>query len=211
MTKLSFRKVSLTKFHLRLSSEILPPFCSGGKWVKKSSWIENFYFTEFHISYYECQRGIRKLLLFCSWSLTYLLWPGDPIWRRWTRSIFVQAMACRHFGANPLLYPILNYCQLDHQEHTSVKFQSIWLNKLSRNCIFKCRLQNVNCVQIWMCLNVFDGKVVSLTVFNHQWGYWCSSLSQPSTHSSDRNSITSFIIDMICLPVWHFAHNWLTA
>ena len=33
-------------------------------------------------------------------------------------------MACRLFGAKPLSKPILGYCQLDHEEQTSVKFLS---------------------------------------------------------------------------------------
>ena len=33
-------------------------------------------------------------------------------------------MTCRLFGAKPLPEPMLNYCQLDHEEQTSVKFES---------------------------------------------------------------------------------------
>ena len=42
--------------------------------------------------------------------------------RQWMGSAVVQIMACRLFGAKPLYEPMLNYCQLDHWEQTSVKF-----------------------------------------------------------------------------------------
>ena len=41
--------------------------------------------------------------------------------RQWIRSVLVQIMACRLFGAKPLSKPMLGYCQLDPQEQSSVK------------------------------------------------------------------------------------------
>ena len=39
-------------------------------------------------------------------------------------------MACRLFGAKPLPEPMLAYCQLDHWEQISVKFE---LEKIQEN------------------------------------------------------------------------------
>ena len=41
--------------------------------------------------------------------------------RRWTGSPLFQVMACRLFGEPE---PLLTYCQMDHEEQTSVKFES---------------------------------------------------------------------------------------
>ena len=51
-------------------------------------------------------------------------------------------MACRLFGAKPLSKPMLGYCQLDHQEQTSVKFKMKYKTFHSRKCIWKYRLRN---------------------------------------------------------------------
>ena len=40
--------------------------------------------------------------------------PSAACMRRWTGSGLVQIMACRLFGAKPLLKPMLTYCHLDH-------------------------------------------------------------------------------------------------
>ena len=48
--------------------------------------------------------------------------PSAAYMRQWTGPALVQIMACRLFGAKPLSKPMLGYCQLDHQEQTSVKF-----------------------------------------------------------------------------------------
>ena len=42
--------------------------------------------------------------------------------RQYILPTLVLKMACRLFGAKPLSEPILPYCQLDHEEHISVKF-----------------------------------------------------------------------------------------
>ena len=39
--------------------------------------------------------------------------PSAAYMRRWTGSALVEVMACRRFGAKPLLEPMLAYCQLD--------------------------------------------------------------------------------------------------
>ena len=51
-------------------------------------------------------------------------------------------MACRLFGAKPLLEPMLAYCQLDPWEQISVKFESKYKTFHSEECIWKCRLWN---------------------------------------------------------------------
>ena len=57
------------------------------------------------------------------------------------RFTLVQIMACLLFGDNPLSEPMMVYCQLDPEEHISMKlylkFKSFYLQK----CIWKCRLQ----------------------------------------------------------------------
>ena len=50
--------------------------------------------------------------------------PSAAYMRQWIGSALVQRMACRLFGAEPLSKPMLGYCQLNPQEHISVKFQS---------------------------------------------------------------------------------------
>ena len=54
----------------------------------------------------------------------------------------VQLMACRLVGAKPLPDLILEYCWLDPEEQTSMKFQSILVHFHSRKCIWKCHLGN---------------------------------------------------------------------
>ena len=51
-------------------------------------------------------------------------------------------MSCRLDGAKPLSKPMLEYCQLDPKEQTSMKFQSEFKHFHSRKCTSKCRLQN---------------------------------------------------------------------
>ena len=43
--------------------------------------------------------------------------------RRRTRSILFQVIPGRVFGAKALTEPMLDYCQVDIQEQTSVKFE----------------------------------------------------------------------------------------
>ena len=67
--------------------------------------------------------------------------PSAAYMRWWTGSALVQVMACRLVGAKPSLKPMLVYCQLDHQEQTSMKFESKYKIFHSRKCIWKCRLR----------------------------------------------------------------------
>ena len=47
---------------------------------------------------------------------------SDAYMRQYILPTLGLKMACRLFGAKPLSEPILPYCQLDHEEHISVKF-----------------------------------------------------------------------------------------
>ena len=52
--------------------------------------------------------------------------PSAAYMRRSTGTTLVQIMACRLVGAEPLSEPMLEYCQLDLYEQTSVKFYLIF-------------------------------------------------------------------------------------
>ena len=64
-------------------------------------------------------------------------------------------MACRLTGAKPLSEPMLGPLLLDPQEHTSVKFQSKFMNIRSRKCTWKCLLESsghfVSTSICWIC------------------------------------------------------------
>ena len=60
--------------------------------------------------------------------------PSATYMRQCTRSTLVLVIACRLFGAKPLLEPMLTYCQLDYWKQTSVKFKSKLQHFLSRKC-----------------------------------------------------------------------------
>ena len=48
--------------------------------------------------------------------------PSDAYMLPQPRTALVEIMACRLFGAKPLSEPMLEYCQFDPWEQTSVKF-----------------------------------------------------------------------------------------
>ena len=54
----------------------------------------------------------------------WLLIHGDVIWCRRTWQSLVDEMAWCLFGAKPLPEPMVAYCQIDPQEHTSMKSES---------------------------------------------------------------------------------------
>ena len=56
------------------------------------------------------------------------------IWLQRTGSSLVQVMACHLFGAKPSPEPMLNLCELDHEEKTSVKFE--WTKQFWQRSIF---------------------------------------------------------------------------
>ena len=68
--------------------------------------------------------------------------PSDAYMWQWIGSALVQIMACRLLVTKPLSKSMLCYCQLDHQEQSSVKFESQWRTFHSRKCIRKYRLRN---------------------------------------------------------------------
>ena len=67
---------------------------------------------------------------------------SDAYMRRWTGSALVKIMACRLVGAKPLYELMLEYCQLDPCEQTSVKFESRYKTFHPWKRIWKCRLRN---------------------------------------------------------------------
>ena len=91
------------------------------------------------INYAEC---ISFSLVEAEWRIyASVKWP----------SLF-QIMACRLVDAKPLSDPMLEYCWLDHQEQTSVKFKSEFKHFHSRKCTRKCRQRNgVHFVSASMC------------------------------------------------------------
>ena len=54
--------------------------------------------------------------------------------------IFAQIMACRLFGAKPLLEIMLGSCKLDTCDEIVLKFESEFYPFHSRKCILKCRV-----------------------------------------------------------------------
>ena len=50
-------------------------------------------------------------------------------------------MACRLWGAKPLLEPMMTHCQLDHKDQTSVQRESKLKKNIGRKRIWKCRRQ----------------------------------------------------------------------
>ena len=68
--------------------------------------------------------------------------PSAAYMQQWIRSPLVKIMACRLFGAKPLSEPMLEYCQLDPKEQTSMTISSKYKTFHSRKCIWKYRLRN---------------------------------------------------------------------
>ena len=76
---------------------------------------------------------------------------------RWVEHIYppvnytslVQIMACRLVGAKALSEPMLEYCQFEPYEQTSVKCWSKFMHFHSRKYILKCHLRNgVHCISV---------------------------------------------------------------
>ena len=63
--------------------------------------------------------------------------------RRWTVSALVRVMAFRLLRAKSLPEPLMIYCQMDLQEHTSVKFEWKYKTFHSWKCIWICCLQKL--------------------------------------------------------------------
>ena len=68
--------------------------------------------------------------------------PSAAYMRQLTWSQLVRIMACRLFGANLLLDPILTFCPLGLWEQCSVKLESKYKVSHSWKYISKCRLWN---------------------------------------------------------------------
>ena len=100
--------------------------------------------------------GLSNGVLF-EWSSAYGLVnsfrPSATCTRRQTRTSLVQILACRLFGAKPLSEPVLEYCEFDPWEQTSVKFYSKFKNFIEENAF-----ENVVCK---MAAILFRGRWVT--------------------------------------------------
>ena len=91
-------------------------------------------------------------------SDTYMLQHSIPT--------LVQIMACRLYSVKPLSKPMLPYCQLDPEEHISVKFYLKFKTFHSWKCIWEYRLLNGrHFVQGEMSLS-FKGRQWFCTMFS---------------------------------------------
>ena len=86
------------------------------------------------------------IIVMAKWDFTRAYFnsspPGAAYMRQWTGSALVQIMACRLVGAKPLPGPMLEYCQLDPCEQTSVNFESKYKTFHSCKSIWQYRLRN---------------------------------------------------------------------
>ena len=74
-------------------------------------------------------------------------------------------MACRLDGVKPLSEPMLDYCQLDPSEQTSMKFQSKFKHFHSRKCTSNCRLRNgVHFVSAPMCTSISSATKIAIAL-----------------------------------------------
>ena len=86
-------------FHRFLSTHGLPGCCmSWSKWVSQCYIFCKYIYRE-HMSSFESKE--------CKYIDS--LWLGDAIWRCRSGSSLFQVMACRLFGAKPLLEPLMTY------------------------------------------------------------------------------------------------------
>ena len=82
-----------------------------------------------------------------------LLWrPSDAYMCQYNILTLVQIMACHLFSAKPLSDPMLPYCQLNPEEHLSVKTYLKFTSFHSRKCTWKCRLPKWR--PFCLCFNV---------------------------------------------------------
>ena len=95
-----------------------------------------------HENAYENDLLTTSTVLFVAHELSHPPPPSATYMGRWTGSVLVQIMACRLFGAKTLSKLMLEYCQLDPYEQTSVKFQSKYKTIHSTTCNWKFRLRN---------------------------------------------------------------------
>ena len=63
------------------------------------------------------------------------LWANAAEWHLRTGLALVQVMACPMVAAKPLPEPLLIYCQLDREEHISVKFESKYKTFCQENAV----------------------------------------------------------------------------
>ena len=95
---------------------------------------------KFRDNFFESSRKVCVIHKSCD------LHPGIQIYFQYhhqPRPSLVQIMACHLFSTKPLSEPMLHYCQLGPQEQTSVKLYWKFKHFRSKNCIWKCCLENI--------------------------------------------------------------------
>ena len=83
----------------------------------------------------------QLIVIIRHWISTHWGWVVHNMCQQ-MRSSLLQIMACRLLGAMPFSEPMLNYCQLNPWQQTSVKFESKYHNFHSSKLLSKCCLQN---------------------------------------------------------------------
>ena len=68
--------------------------------------------------------------------------PSDAYMRQWTRRSLVQIMGWLQTGAKSLSEPMMEYCQFETSEQTSVRSLANFVHFHSRKCICKRLLRN---------------------------------------------------------------------
>ena len=67
---------------------------------------------------------------------------SDAYMRQKTRPSLIQIMGCCLFNAKPLSKSMMTCCQLDHEEHISMKYDLKFISFHSRKCIWSYHLWN---------------------------------------------------------------------
>ena len=83
------------------------------------------------------------------WPVTRKMFPFDDV-----IMLYAPLTQCGLFSAKPLPEPMLTYCQLSHQGHTSAEFDSKYNDLLLRKCIWK----NVACGMASILLKIWCVK-----------------------------------------------------
>ena len=170
---------SLKTFELQLNSQKLFP------WGLTNIFIIFFYLI---IVFYRQWYGmIHQISHFNSLRST------DAYMRQEIIPPLFQIMASHLFGAKPLSESMLLYCQLDPNEHISVKFYLKFKSFHSRKCTWKCHLRNdisfvlmafvlmafntttyyagahISCYNHWSNLMERGWETINLAGFFYQW------------------------------------------
>ena len=105
--------------------------------------------------------------------------PSDAIIHLASQSTLVQVMTCCLLDTKPLPEPTLIYFQLNLKEQTSGKFESKYKNFHTRNCFWKCHLQDIcHFVQASICWAINTNMKFEIFSFQRIFGsYWLCTWS----------------------------------